>query len=330
LANALEFRDDPTVTTAPTPAELLAGPRGRRLCWELLHQTRTSDGPTVVHVMAALQRSVDAAMYWQPPDDEDHDLRDEALAASLLPVAGSMLDAPSTSWWVTPVALDAQRYTQYADPGSEPETPTLAENGERLRAWRAREDQLNADFRTIREGRHPVVPASDLENTSGAWWSTPDAAKTTRELPGIGPTALYLVEDSMGWDQAVCWPVVPDPPVRVYEITGPESWAGLVRRHPLVVSDSRQPDWKRATSRAGHWLIPNWLSVADQFDAVHLTVHGYLTTAGRVVEVDDRSATLLAGWSPDETYWLTDGLRAGAEPTRWTRGQDTGWQRADP
>ena len=52
----------------------------------------------------------------------------------------------------------------------------------------------------------------------------------------------------------------------------------------------------------GHDLeaIPDYLAVAEDFDAFHLSVAGYLSTAGRSLPVGDAS-TVLAGWDPDET-----------------------------
>lgn len=66
---------------------------------------------------------------------------------------------------------------------------------------------------------------------------------------------------------------------RVYEITGPDAWADLVGRYPMDVSRARRHDWWRTTRRAGRWLIPDYLAVTADFDAVHLSVAGYLTTA---------------------------------------------------
>jgi len=299
-----------TVIATPDSAELLAGPRGRRLCWELLDarplpfrvrgpeaaalvqraveravtELSSGDGPRPVKLREALRRSVDAAMYWQPPDDDDYSLREADLKASLTPVAEALLNAPPTNWWTTPIAFEDQRYTQFLSNDEEAGPPRLSGAVERLRAWRAAQERRNADCRKIREGLDPQVPAEDFEITTGTWWSTPnrwDVPMTTRELPDTGPVGLWLIEDSPGWDLAACWPVAPERPVRVFEINGPQSWADLVRRHALDVTDSRQPDWKRTTGRVGSWLIPDWSSVVPEFDAVHVTVYGYLTTAGR-------------------------------------------------
>lgn len=71
------------------------------------------------------------------------------------------------------------------------------------------------------------------------------------------------------------------------------------------------------TGRAADWLMPDYRAAADDYDALHLTVAGYLSTAGRVLPVTTDAATMLAGWDPDTTWWLTD-LADTPEPTvRW-------------
>lgn len=84
----------------------------------------------------------------------------------------------------------------------------------------------------------------------------------------------------------------------------PQDWAALCRRHPLDVTASRRHDWYRTTGRDGSWVQPDWSAVAQETDAVHLTMRGYLTTAGLAVPVSEGVASVLAGWDPDATYWF--------------------------
>jgi len=74
----------------------------------------------------------------------------------------------------------------------------------------------------------------------------------------------------------------------------------------------------RVTRWTGTWLIPDFTAVAEDYDAVHLSIAGYLATAGRVLPVGD-SCTVLAGWDPDQTYWLTDTLTVAGPATIWTQ-----------
>ncbi len=137
---------------------------------------------------------------------------------------------------------------------------------------------------------------------------------------------LASVEDGLGWREARCWPVEPQPGARIYEISGPDRWAELVDRYPVDVTRSRRHDWWRVTHWAGIWLIPDFAAVASDYDAVRLSVAGYLTTAGRDLPVGE-ARTVLAGWDPDETYWLTDVLATAGPATHWVMRdhQPLGW-----
>ncbi|MFB7853674.1 hypothetical protein ACQGAO_23945 [Rhodococcus sp. 1.20] len=44
---------------------------------------------------------------------------------------------------------------------------------------------------------------------------------------------------------------------------------------------------------------------------------GYLAAAGTAIEVDTETASVIAGWAPDETYWFTDAATYISEPCAW-------------
>lgn len=157
------------------------------------------------------------------------------------------------------------------------------------------------------------------------WWSNPPVSlpRTTRTRGDLGPVGLWLVEDSLGWEHATVAPVAVPDGARVLEIDGPDAWAGLCRRHPLPVTASRRHDWYRTTGRFDvAWVQPDWAAVAEEADAVHLTVAGYLTTAGRAIPVADGVACVLAGWDPDATYWLTTEPTATGPARKWSFDRD--------
>jgi hypothetical protein len=121
-------------------------------------------------------------------------------------------------------------------------------------------------------------------------------------------------------------------------VTSPDSWAALVGRFPLDVSYSRRHDWWRVTGLSGRWLIPDYQAVAAEYDGIHVSAAAYLSTAGRAVAVRD-GHTMLAGWDPDETFWLADVLEITGSPQVWEGdGQDAGawhpserqWLRGEP
>jgi hypothetical protein len=386
------------------PEELLAGPRGRHACFEvvspyngeveidqfpawrsLMYGSGDADAAQLAGELADLVAAADLgavaattadagllrhvaeavtwAMYWQSGHPWQDALAADELGTVLAPVARAVTAAPAARWWSGPVDRDRQQYAQFLsrDHDFDMDPPALTGAADRVARWRA---QI-----TERERAAARWPSDPAANYSGWWWSTPELSRlvsTSRSVPGLGALRLGLVEDSLGWPEAMCWPLTPRPAAEVYEIRGPEDWTALVGRYPLDVTKSRWHDWFKVTGRAGTWLIPDYAAVAADYDGVHLTVGGYLTTAGRALPVDgtagsNAAATMLAGWDPDLTYWLTDVLDPvpgdpvpgdsapgdavpgdpvpgrpvpgglGGQPVRWVErdGEPLGWAMAD-
>jgi hypothetical protein len=265
-----------------------------------------------------MDEAVSHAMYWQPPHEEEAITADRAVAAALRPVAAAIASAPATAWWSSPVDLGRLRYTSWSDHG--PGTvPPLRGATERLKRWR---EQTLADDRDAARNR-PADPAAPF---SGHWWSTPAMASlvtTTRPLRGLGSLELVWEEDSFGPRAALIWTLEPTRTPRVWEIDAPEAWVRLVERYPLDITNSRRHDWYRTTGRTGTWCIPDWAAVAADWDAVHLSVTGYLTTATRaLILANGEAATILAGWNPDQAWWLTDVLATSSDADTWLRDED--------
>jgi hypothetical protein len=339
------------------PAALLQGPRGRILLAALLDrdgQNRLFGGPAsrrqpdefvdgalraiaeadldVIARTAApselldpLLESVGRARYWQEPDDHDWLVSQPPIIAALEPVAVAVSQAPAAGWWAAPVALDAQYTVTLEDPLHP--GPTLA-TSDPLAALRDGRDHLLAHER--QEG----LPDDPTANSSGVWSSTPSGRRllaSTRALDGHGPLGLSQVEDDWGWKAAGCRRLQPAPDARVFEISGPADWIELVGRYPLAVPRSRRQDWYRTTGRHAHWMIPDYLALAGDFDAVHLSVLGYLSSAQRALEVPG-GYSLLGGWPPDQTWWLSPGTREVGPIVRWVLDEDypsqrTRWKR---
>jgi hypothetical protein len=103
-------------------------------------------------------------------------------------------------------------------------------------------------------------------------------------------------EDGYGDTEAVVRPLVLAENARVFEIDEPGAWQRLVTDYPGTATAPYRHTWAW-TGWDGEWLVPRWPAVAADWDGVHLSVAGYLSTAGRLLLV--RSArTLLAGWNP--------------------------------
>jgi len=263
-------------------------------------------------IQAALGRSVDTAKYWQAPDGEDVLAGLPIIRAALPPLAAQVLASPATQWWAEPVR-DQQWAIDWRTSDDEllPKGPekTLAEWGRNVRAEEAQ---------AVRER-----PPSAEANWSGPWWSIPHGLADT---VGRIPAGLDLVEDSEGWEHATVIPVRGTG--RTFEIRTAEDWVSLCCAYPLDVTASRRHDWFRVTGRDGRWVIPDWERVASEWDAVHLTVLGYLGNATRALQVDDGTASVIAGWDPDSTFWLTDVAREDGPRQAWNRGpNDDAWTR---
>jgi hypothetical protein len=292
---------------------------------------RDCAGPLVAgDVRDALVESVDSARYWQEPDGRDI-LADTGAIRRVLSQALVILEESGLgSWWSQPMDAEAQVVVTMlaeepvvvpAEEGSRPNR-TLAERvAEWSRKTTEHEAQLVAEW-----------DANPARSMSGSWWSAPAfAADSTTGMSSAwaGPVGLWAVEDGMGWETAQVASAVISANARVFEITGASAWAGLCARYPIDVTAQKRHDWRLTTNRDGIWVMPDWTAVAADYDAVHLTVLAYLSAAGSAISVGDDAASVIAGWGPDETYWLTDSVSVESTSTTWTRNQNEGWRPAN-
>ncbi|WP_255771104.1 hypothetical protein [Pseudarthrobacter sulfonivorans] len=302
LLTADSADDAGTPPAAPSPGVLAAALRH-------LAAADLDDAP----VQSALERAVDTARYWQEPDGEDVLAGLPLVRAALLPLARRVIAAPGARWW-----NEGRGVEQWAidwRPADDPAPLKVPQST--LVEWvmRVREAEVRAAH---------DLPADPHAPVSGGWWSVPpDPVRTVGRIPA----GLSLVEDSLGWEVATTIPV--RGVGRTLEIRTPGDWTNLCQRFPLDVTASRRHDWFRTTGRDGRWVIPDWERVADEWDAVHLTVLGYLSGAGRALPVSPGTATVIAGWDPDSTIWLTDVAREWEGPRQsWHRvSRDRSWRR---
>ncbi|MBO0906738.1 hypothetical protein [Arthrobacter sunyaminii] len=257
-------------------------------------------------VQPALERSVDAARYWQPPEGEDVLASMPIIRKALVPLAARVMATPSMQR-----STEARRMEQWAIDWRGPDDPAPLD--------RAPQPKLAQWGRNIRadEGRWRANAYGLDSNMSGDWWSIPPGLVGT---VGRIPAGLNLIEDPLGWEDATT--IAVRGAGRTYEIRTGDDWTALCRKFPLEVTASRRNVWFQVTGRDGRWLIPDWERVAGEWDAVHLSILGYLSTAGRVQHIDEEWASMIAGWDPDRTIWLTDAVREIDRPRQyWHRAQ---------
>ena len=151
---------------------------------------------------------------------------------------------------------------------------------------------------------------------------------------------------------------------RVYTVNGPTDWEQLVAAYPLARGQRPNSSWELPgpnqsgvvdelmavdgqqvmRTKLNRFVEPNWDQVADDWDAVHLTWAGFLTTEGLIIDLGHDDIAMLRNWHSERTLWLnpvlfdpqslpapmlsgamngTRGIDAGADPTR--RQQDLDW-----
>ena len=262
-------------------------------------------------VWEALSASVDSAMYWQEPDGDDLLAARPAVVEGLGPVAERVAALPTPLWWGGPAPVGDQWELQWDEAGAGPPRGTLA-------GWR--EEML------LEEERATVERAGSVEEMiSGFWWSRPPhwLCSSTRLVDGV-PVGMRLVEDALGWTRATATRLQVADGARIYEVDSAAAWAGLCREFPLEVTAQRRHDWYRTTGREGRWVVPDWAAVAGSYDAVHLSVEGYLEAATTAIPVAGELASVIAGWDPDTTWWLTDAATPTGQSRRVVWDPDAG------
>ena len=269
-------------------------------------------------LVEALARSVDDAKPWQPPDGNEAVVASDAVRAALTALADRVAAAQFAIDWAAPPQAQQWVLDRKDDRlGSDP-VPVPADA---LAAWREAVET---------EERGYVAARQRGEVGGGTWWSMPPGylTRSTSAWPGFGPAGLYLEGDSKGPMSANATRVG-QCPAKTYEITDAESWALLCRDYPLDVTASREYLWRDAIGHSDRWVIPDWQAMAADWEGVHLTIAGYLAAATTLIDVSDGTASVIAGWGPDETVWLTGRPAITGAPVAWRRHDLVGWRPAN-
>lgn len=314
-------------------------------------------------LLQALEVAVSQASYWGDIHGEETLAAQEPIRAALFPFAREAaranlafgLDASpvADTAWVVEFDNSAAGLPFGTPPAQNDAAQLLEHWWDRTTAW---------ESRMILE-----LPADPSTRHTGEWWSTPPSGlmvscpawPATMTDPHHGPypgepTGLRLVEDQLGWKRALVYRLVsPRPPedLRLFVIDGPQDWAWLCARFPLDVSATKRHDWHRVTGEVEPWILPDFDAMAAEFDAVRLTLRGYLSSAGiaipvpRLVDPGEGPEVLdaelparppvghsvIAGWAPLSTYWLVNARADPGSRTPWEGdGQHAWWPASSP
>ncbi|MDP9937237.1 hypothetical protein J2T11_003608 [Paenarthrobacter nicotinovorans] len=181
--------------------------------------------------------------------------------------------------------------------------------------WWAEPAALEAQIAFVPAGGLPEPGAalsyaiSDREAV-GTWWVSPAGFLVTTRGPVFGFTAVLDAAVDDHWrrtDEDSVWSIDVQGPVRVFEVHGAEDWAQFVRTYPSTPGDFTSFDW--GSSQDGKLVLPDWRAVSQDWDGVHVSFAGYLGASYQPIALDRGHYTLLAGWHPDATVWLTGKAR---------------------
>jgi|GEM_PF-872522 len=122
------------------------------------------------------------------------------------------------------------------------------------------------------------------------------------------------------------WALPVAPGARVWQVHRPADWVGLVTAYPKVATEAHSgwelpgpnqhraeintlldaPGQHAARTTIGRHVLPDWRAVATDYDGVHLSWAGFLTTEGFVSDLHGGGVTMLRYWFSERTLWLAD------------------------
>ena len=337
---------------------MLAGPRGRELCarlagidvegrypqssavpfvadpagevgqWPVVGEEAVGqiEEPTLVAAdprhelfgIRELAEVTESAGYWGGYPSGADPLDDPALRPAMREAAARLAGAEGCRWWWSGIDRSAQTSVQWT--ARDAPAPVLGQAAAMLRDVDLQDDEREKSSKRYLHRRAGKGP-------QGEWWTypCPGVMSTTRGVARLGALLLAGQEDGFGDVEAVVWPLAVAENARIFEVDSPGAWQALVSAYPRHATASYRHTWAW-TGWNGDWLAPHWSAVARDWDGVHLTVAAYLSTAGSPLPIGT-ARTLLGGWNPDQTYWLTDVLTdvGHAQPWHTDGGDPLGW-----
>lgn len=309
-------------------------------------------------LLEALEVTVSQASYWGDVHGEEILAAQAPIRRALFPFAREAarailafgLDASPVAGtaWVVEFDNSALGLPFGTPPAHDDAAQVLDQWWDRTTAWESRMIlELPTDPSTRHSGEWWSTPPSGLVQSCPAWPSS--MIDETHGAHPDEPVGLRLVEDPHGWQHAVAYRLEdPHPPeaLRLFVIDSPRDWAWLCARFPFDVSATKRHDWHRVTGEVEPWLLPDFDAMAAEFDGVHLTLRGYLSSAGLAIPVPrlvdpgegpevleqelpvrpPAGHSVIAGWAPLSTYWLVDARVDPDSGAAWASdGQHAWW-----
>jgi hypothetical protein len=162
------------------------------------------------------------------------------------------------------------------------------------------------------------------------WWLPVDDEARVFEIHRPADWAQLVTahpRDASREPSGSCWELPTGEHRRRIDTGTPSGWAAYdLGSSDLTRSDAvfGVPDWFVATPPADvsalmvlpgqraarteirRHLVPDWGSVAEHYDGVHLSWAGFLTSEGCITDLGDGDVAMLRYWFSERTHWLAD------------------------
>ena len=144
-------------------------------------------------------------------------------------------------------------------------------------------------------------PPLEINDNLFSTWDFSRMPVTRWRLPIHAGVRIWNVDHPSDWVRLVeTYPRVATRPHSGWELPGPN-------QHPSDTRMLRSLETQHAVRvEVSRHVLPDWAAVAHDFDAVHLSWAGFLTTEGFVSDLTDGGVTMLRYWGSERTLWLHD------------------------
>lgn len=193
-------------------------------------------------------------------------------------LARDLVTEPGIEWWWIPLDRDQQVWV---------------------------EGEMRIPFPVDRSWRVPVRPPTQTERYA----QYPEGWVQTSTMIGGQTSFLAMVEagasDINPNYVAERRLVRVSPEARIYEVVTADDWHALVVRHGVKNEPYHTPHPDMSSGRPwgpNDLLVPDWSSIADEWDGVHITLWAVLTATQVRIE-SEPGATETFLWEGEQTIW---------------------------
>jgi hypothetical protein len=144
-------------------------------------------------------------------------------------------------------------------------------------------------------------PPPEIHDSLTSAWDFTSASVSRWRLPVRSEARIWRIDSPSDWVSLVTsYPKIATRLHDGWELPGPNQPLSKLQR--LLAA----PDQRAVRSSIGQHVLPDWATLATDYDAVHLSWAGFLTTEGYISDVPGGSVTMLRYWGSERTEWLRD------------------------